>query len=257
MPTALITGATSGIGAEFAGQLAASGFDLVLVARDAERLDSTAAAIRQRCGVVIDVLAADLTTPEGLALVEGRLRADGAGGGPAVAIDYLVNNAGFGLRKSFEENAVDDEQRHLDLLVTAPMRLMHAALEQMLPRRTGTIVNVASVAGFTPRGSYGAAKAWVLSFTRWAHIYYGPLGVQVAAVAPGFVRTDFHRRMAVRTDTVPDFMWLDAADVVRIALRDVARGRGLSVPTLRYKVVVGLSKILPARVLAAGSLHPR
>ena len=256
MPTALITGATSGIGAEFASQLAAARYDLVLVARNAERLDATAAELRRVFGIRVEVLAADLETSTGRAVAEERAKASGEEAG-VPAIDYLVNNAGSGLRKSFELTDADDEQRHLDLLVTAPMRLMHAALEQMVARRTGTIVNIASVAGFTPRGSYGAAKAWVLSFSRWAHIYYAPLGVQVAAVAPGFVRTDFHRRMAVRTDTVPDFMWLDAAVLVRIALRDVARGRGLSVPTLRYKVVVGLSRVLPGRVLAAGSLHPR
>jgi uncharacterized protein len=135
------------------------------------------------------------------------------------------------------------------------MRLMHAALQQMLPRGSGVILNVASVAGFTPRGSYGAAKAWLLSFSRWANLHYRPRGITVTALAPGLVRTEFHQRMGVRTDTLPGFAWLDAERVVRIALRHAARGRAVSVPTLRYKLAVALARALPDRFSAAGTLH--
>jgi short-subunit dehydrogenase len=247
MTTALITGATAGIGAEFARQLAGRGYDLVLVARDATRLDERAIELRA-AGVDVEVLAADLTTPEGLGAVEHRL---------SRGIQYLVNNAGFGLVPPFDENDIDAEQNHLDLLVTAPMRLSHAALRAMLPRGSGTIVNIASVAGYTPRGTYGAAKAWVLSFSRWANIHYRPRGITVTAVAPGFVHTEFHERMNVDKSTVPSFLWLTADHLVRVALRDVDRGKAVSVPSLRYKFVVGLSKVLPARVVAKGALRGR
>ena len=248
---ALVTGATSGIGAEFARQLAAKGHDLVLVARTRNRLDGVAASLSAEYPVRVEVIAADLTVSEDLAAVEARVAARES------PIEVLVNNAGFGLLRPFDENPIGLEQQHLDLLVTVPMRLSHAALGQMVRRRSGTIINIASVAGFTPRGTYGAAKAWLISFSRWANIHYRGRGITVTAVAPGFVRTGFHERMDVRTDTVPAVLWLSADTVVRLALLDVARGRGVSIPTLRYKVIVGFSRLLPPRVVAAGALKRR
>ena len=251
-PIALITGATAGIGAEFARQLAAGGFDLVLVARDAARLEKRAAELRAEFGVTVEVLAADLVSRADLATVETRVGASGAR-----RVTMLVNNAGSGLPKPFDENPVDEEQRLLDLLVTAPMRLAHAALRQMLATGSGTIVTIASVAGFTPRGTYGASKAWMLSFSRWANLTYRRRGVAVTAVAPGFVHTEFHDRMQVSKDGVPEFLWLDATTLVRLALRDVGKGRAVSIPTLRYKFVVLLSGLLPKRIVAAGALRGR
>lgn len=250
-PLALVTGATAGIGAEFCRQLAARGHNLVLVARDAERLEERAAELRAAHGVAVEVLAADLQTAEGLDAVETRV-AD-----TAHPVTYLVNNAGYGLVTSFEQSSIDSELRHLNLLVTVPMRLTHAALAQMLPRKSGTIVNIASVAGFTPRGTYGAAKAWVLSFSRWGNIRYRPSGVTVTAIAPGFVHTEFHDRMGVSKDGIPGFLWLPVEKLVRLGLKDVDRGKGVSVPTFRYKVVVWLSSWLPARVVAGGALRGR
>jgi short-subunit dehydrogenase len=251
-PRALITGATAGIGAEFARQLAASGHDLVLVARDEARLQERATDLRAEYGVTVEVLAADLVNRADLAVVEDRLATSGVD-----RVTMLVNNAGFGLLKPFDENPVDDEQQLLDLLVTAPMRLAHAALSQMLRSDSGTIVNISSVAGFTPRGTYGASKAWILSFSRWANLSYRRRGIFVTAVAPGFVHTEFHDRMNVSKDGVPAFLWLDARTLVRLALRDVARGRAVSIPTLRYKIVVALAGLLPKRIVAAGALRGR
>lgn len=248
MTRALVTGSTAGIGAEFARQLAAKHHDLVLVARNADRLEKMADELRSRYSIAVEVMVADLQLPTGIAAVEARVESR------ENPVDVLVNNAGYGLRHPFDENVIDDERRLLDLLVTVPMRLSHAALRQMLPRRSGTIINIASVAGFVPRGTYGAAKAWLLSFSRWANIAYRARGVTVTAVAPGFVRTEFHERMAVRSDTVPAFLWLDVSTVVRIALRDVARGKAVSVPTLRYRIIVGLGRLLPLRLAAAGAL---
>jgi len=245
MTTALITGATAGIGAEFARQLAARGYDLVLVARNAERLSDSAGTF----SVGVETLPADLSTREGVDLVAERLeRGD---------IDWLVNNAGFGLVPPFDENELDAEQAHLDLLVTAPMRLAHAALRSMLPRRSGTIVNVSSVAAYTPRGTYGAAKSWVLSFSRWANIHYKSRGITVTAVAPGFVHTEFHERMNVDKGTVPAFMWLTADHLVRVALRDIDRGKAVSIPSFRYKFVVWLTTWMPAPIVARGALRGR
>lgn len=248
---ALITGATAGLGAEFATQLAQQHCSLVLVARDRDRLEATAAALADKYGVASEILVADLVSTEGMRAVEERLAA------AEHPVDILVNNAGFGLITAFHEGSIDDEQRHLDLLVAAPMRLTHAALGQMLPRRSGTIINVASVAGYTPRGTYGAAKAWVLSFSRWANIYYRGRGVTVTAVAPGFVRTEFHQRMEARIDNIPRGMWLTPERVVTGALAAAAKGKAVTVPSLRYKVVVWLTRWLPASIVAAGALRGR
>ena len=248
---ALITGATAGLGAEFARQLAANKFSLVLVARNADRLQSTANQLADEFGASVEVLPADLVTEAGIAAVTARL------GDTTRPVDLLVNNAGFGLVTTFHQSPIEDEVRHLDLLVGVPMRLTHAALGQMVPRRTGTIINVASVAGYTPRGTYGAAKAWVLSFSRWANIHYRRHGITVTAVAPGFVHTEFHQRMNARTDNVPRLLWLTPDRVVTDALRAAARGKAVTVPTLRYKLIVAMTRLLPARLVAAGALRGR
>ncbi|GAA3206602.1 SDR family oxidoreductase [Microbacterium terregens] len=251
--TALITGASSGLGAEFARQLAARGTDLVLVARDKDALHDLAATLGAQFGVTAEVLPADLVVEDQIDRVRRRLT------DPERPIDMLVNNAGFGLPLSFARNDIEDEVRHLDLLVEVPMRLTHAALGPMLERRSGRIVNVASVAGFLPRSTYGASKGWLISFSRWAHARYAGRGVTVTAVCPGFTHTGFHERMGLPPgeEGVPDWMWLDARVVVSEALRDVARGRAVSVPSLRYKALVALTRVLPARVLATAGERGR
>lgn len=243
MPTALITGASSGLGAEFARQLAARGADLVLVARDRRALVANATELRARFGVSVDVLVADLTSPRQLAAVERRF-ADRP-------IEILVNNAGFGLPLAFERNDIDDEVTHLRLHVEAAMRLMHAALGPMLARGHGRIVNIASMAAFMPRSTYGAAKGWLVSFSRWANVRYGPR-VSVTAVCPGFVHTNFHERLGLPPgeEGIPAALWLDASQVVREALRAVARGKAVCVPSVRYRLIAAVLRVLPASVAA-------
>ncbi|WP_067243587.1 SDR family NAD(P)-dependent oxidoreductase [Microbacterium resistens] len=245
MPTALITGASAGLGAEFARQLAARGSDLVLVARSRDDLDAVAAPLRERYGVVVEVLPADLSVPRELARVERRLANAGR------PVDLLVNNAGFGLPLQFADNDIADEVRHLRVHVEASMRLMHAALGVMRGRG-GRIVNVASVAGFISRSTYSACKGWLIGFSRWANAEYAEDRVSVTAVCPGFTHTSFHERMGLAPgqEGVPRAMWLDARDVVREGLRDAARGRAVSIPSLRYKAIVALARVLPASVTA-------
>ena len=236
---AMITGATVGIGLEFARQLAASHVDLILVARGQDRLDALAEELSRTHGIATEVLVADLADREQLGRVERRFAdADRP-------VDTLVNNAGFGLKRPFAANPVEQEQAHLDVLVVATMRLMHAALAAMLVRGDGRIVNVSSVAGFLPRGSYGAAKAYVTRLSRWAHTEYADQGVQVMALCPGFVRTEFHERMGVGRGSVPGPLLLDADRVVREALADLEAGRSLSVPTKRYKTLLALARVVP------------
>jgi short-subunit dehydrogenase len=243
MSTALVTGPTAGIGRAFAHQLAARGDDLVLVARDRARLESEAAQLRSTYGVTVEVLAADLTDRAELATVEARLADRDR------PVDLLVNNAGFGLKKRFLDNSVEEEQAMLDVLVTPVLRLSHAALGAMVERGRGGVINVSSVAAFLPRGTYAAAKAWVNSFSAWAAAEYRPRGVTVTCLCPGFVETEFHERMGVARGSAPGFLWLQADDLVRAALADHAKGRAWSVPSPQYKAVVAVSRLVPSGVL--------
>jgi short-subunit dehydrogenase len=238
--TALVTGATAGIGHEFASQLAARGHDLVLVARDVARLEETAGRLRSATGISVEVLPADLQDPAQLRRVEDRL-ADAAR-----PVSLLVNNAGFGLKGGFLGHAPEAEQAMLDVLVGAVLRLSHAALGAMVARGEGGVINVSSVAAYLPRGTYSAAKAWVNSFSIWAAREYAHRGVRVTAVCPGLVRTEFHQRMGVRRGGAPGFFWLEPERVVREALADFERRRAISIPTRRYRVVVRVARLVPS-----------
>jgi uncharacterized protein len=242
-PTALVTGPTAGIGTCFAHQLAAKGYDLVLVARDEERLSALAAEVEREYGVDTEVLVADLSDRAALARVEARL-AD-----PERPVDLLVNNAGFGHKRPFLDNTVEEEQQMLDVLVTAVLRLCHAALGPMVARGSGSIVNVSSVAGFLPRGTYSAAKAYVTSLSEWADLTYRDQGVRVMALCPGFTKTEFHERMDVSRDSAPSWLWLEADRLVADALTDLEKGRRVSVPSKRYKVLTGVARYTPSSVL--------
>jgi uncharacterized protein len=243
-PTALVTGATAGIGLSFAHQLAQRGHDLVLVARTEDRLQALARELEQTYGVGVEVLPADLADRTALARVEARL------GNSARPVDLLVNNAGFALKGRFVDNSIADEQQMLDVLVTAVLRLTHAALGPMLSRGSGAIVNVSSVAGFLPRGTYSAAKAYVTSLSEWADLSYRSRGVRTMALCPGFTRTDFRDRMQVSPTSVPPWMWLDVDRVVADALADLDRGRRISIPSKRYKVLATLARCTPSSLQA-------
>ncbi|GLZ12412.1 dehydrogenase [Actinomadura sp. NBRC 104425] len=244
MPTALITGATAGIGAAFARRLASDGFDLVLLARDAERLDRTARDLADRYAVRVEALPADLAADEGLAAAERRVR-DG--------VDLLVNNAGFGHGGLFLTVPLENELVMLRVHCEAVLRLTHAALPGMLERGRGGIINVSSTAAFLVRGTYGASKAWVVSFSKAVAADIaarGGHGVRVMALCPGFVRTEFHERAGMDVSRFPEAMWLDKDMVVDTALRDLRRGVHVSVPAARYKAVVGLSRLVPSSLVA-------
>jgi hypothetical protein len=252
MPTALVTGASAGLGAEFARQLAASGHDLVLVARDSARLDERRTELVEHFGVEVEALPADLTTDAGCSAVVDRLSDS------QHAIDVLVNNAGAGTYQPFGGVDIDREERQLDLNVRSVLRLSHAAVRTMTGRKSGRVINVSSVSAFVPRttnASYNASKAWVSWFSQGLAEQLRGTGVTVTVICPGFTRTEFHQRADADLSGLPERMWLSAEDVVREGLADAWRGVALSVPTRRYRRMV--ARALIARgVLAAARWVP-
>ena len=241
MPKALITGPTAGIGHAFASRCAEQGLDVVLVARDAQRLNDVATALRERYGIGTEVLPADLSDRADVDKVADRLtRGD---------VSILVSNAGFGLRSGFHEGDIDDEQRMLDVLVTATMRLTHAALPAMQRRGFGLVMNVSSIAGWTTGGTYAAAKSWVTVFSEGVAPAARAMGVRVIAVCPGFVRTEFHERAAMDVERIPKWLWLTPEQVVDRAFADAAAGRVISVAGNQYLVIAGLLQSVPRPVV--------
>jgi uncharacterized protein len=237
--TALVTGATAGIGNAFARALAARGADLVLVARDGARLDAVADELKASHGVAVEVLAADLADRSQLEQVAVRLR-DGTR-----PVDMLVNNAGFGLKQRFVGGDLGVEERALDVMARAVLVLSHAALPGIVSRGRGALVNVSSVAGFMPSGTYSAVKSWTTTFTMSLAGELAGTGVTATALCPGYVHTEFHGRANIRMGRLPEFVWLDADQLVTACLADVARGRSLSVPSVQYKLAVTAMRHLP------------
>lgn len=243
---AVVTGASSGIGAAFARRLAADSYDLVLVARDEARLREFAEELAAEHGGAVEALPADLATEDGQASVAGRLAESD--------IDLLVNNAGFTLNRAFLESSVEAEERLLRLNVHAVMRLTLAALPGMVDRRRGGIVNVSSVAAFTaamPGSTYSATKAWVNNFSESVAQSVRGYGVRVMALCPGYVRTAFHRRAGIDMSRTPSWLWLDADRVAGDALRALSRGKIIRVVDWRYRMIVAGIRVTPKRLQRA------
>jgi short-subunit dehydrogenase len=231
--------------------LAEQGHHIVLVARDRERLDAKATELENLYSISTEVITADLTDDAGVAAVVERLS------DVSRPVEILVNNAGFGLLRSFEENDIEEEKKHLKLLVETPMVLSHAALKGMLERRSGRIINVASVAAFLPRGTYSAAKGWLVAFSRWANLAYSPKGVAVTAVCPGLTHTEFHDRMEMDKSVAPRWMWLRPDRVVREGLAASERGKAVTVPSKRYRFMMAAARMLPGQLVTGPPRRPK
>ncbi|MGH3242840.1 MAG: SDR family NAD(P)-dependent oxidoreductase [Spirillospora sp.] len=241
--TALVTGASSGIGESFARLLAGRGTDLVIVARRAERLDDLARELVERYRVAVEVLAADLTDPLQRSEVEGRLSAD--------PVELLVNNAGHGAFGAFAETPLDVQVAQIELNVTAVVRLTHAVLPGMVERGRGGVLNVAAMSGFAPSpgsATFGATKSYVASFSESLHAEVAAKGVHVTALCPGFTRTD----EVVHDRPVPsNLLWLRRDDVARAGLDAVATGRALCIPGVQYKAAFPALRLVPRPLLRA------
>jgi short-subunit dehydrogenase len=292
MVVAFVTGGTSGIGAAFARQLAAEGYDLVLVARDSERLESTAETLRAT-GRTVETISADLSDRDAVARLAERLE------DPTRPIDLVVNNAGFGMHSTVLDPDVSQHDRAFEVMVRSVLVLSGAAARGMIARTpngatvgntnvsstnvgttnvsstdvgstdvgntnvgssdagnagpsgtaaatsTGTIINVSSTAGFITTGNYSAIKAWVTTFTEGLANELKGTGIQVTALCPGWVRTEFHERAGIGASSIPNLMWLDAEQLVAACLRDVKRGKMISIPTVRYRALIWMARHAP------------
>jgi short-subunit dehydrogenase len=252
MGEALITGASSGIGEAFARKLVARGYDLVLVARRRDRLEGLAHEVARAHGIRAEALAADLTRDADLARGEERIR-------DAPRLELLVNNAGFGTRGWFCHAELEPHDRMHRLHVLATVRLTHAALPGMIARGQGSIINVASVAGFvaTPGStSYVATKAWMIRFTEglFLELKTTRAPVRVQALCPGFTYWEFHDVAGMDRKLIPARWWMPAEKVVEASLRGLARGKLIVVPGWRYRLLVILLGLLPRAVLHAGAI---
>lgn len=247
MATALVTGGTSGIGATFARQLAAQGHDLVLVARDRTRLEEMAHELRNM-GREVEVLPADLATRSDVARVVARIEdADRP-------IDVLVNNAGFGMHSRSSDRDSAGHDRAFEVMIRAVRELSAAGARSMRARGRGRIINVGSTAGFiTMASGYSAVKVWVQVFSEGLANELHGSGVTVTVLCPGWVHTEFHDRAGISKGGIPNWMWLDAEPLVRTALRHSERGKVVSIPSVRYAVLMWIVRHLPRSTVRAVS----
>lgn len=242
--TAVVTGASSGIGEQCSRVLAAAGVDLVVVARDIPRLNALAEELTAAHGVQVEVLGADLSAPVSRAALERRLRDT-----DAAPIDLLVNNAGFGTGGRFDELPVSREDQQIQLNVVALMRLTSAAATEMVSRGRGNIVNVSSIAGLQPTpgsATYGATKAFVSSFSASVHDDLRGTGVAVTEVVVGLTRTSFHDRSDVSApEKLPDAAWLSAEQVASAALAAAWSDKARCVPGSNYRALLAARSLVP------------
>jgi uncharacterized protein len=247
MATALITGGTSGIGAAFASALAARGDDLVLVARDADRLSETATELKERYAISVETIIGDLAVRDDVLRIAERLTSIDQ------PIDMLISNAGFGIRAKLTDPDTTPHEHAIDVMIRAVLMLGAAAGRTMRQRGSGTIINVSSTAGFVTMGNYSAIKAWVTTYTEALANELHGTGVNVTALCPGWVPTEFHERARINVGSIPDLLWLDADRVVVDCLQDAAAGKVISIPSKRYKVMIAIVERLPHRALRAVS----
>ena len=244
----LITGASAGIGAEFARQYAALGWDLVLTARRENRLQELAQEIRTKSNVDVTVIAEDLGDPAAPARLVAALE------GRGLAVDALVNNAGYGLPGTFFSTTWEDQSAFLQVLYTAPIELTHHLLPGMAARKYGRIINVASLAGYAAGSAghtlYASVKAGLIKFSESLNAECEALGhtdIHCTALCPGFTWSEFHDVNGTReaTNQMPKWMWMDAAPVVTAGIEAVNRGQPVVVPGLANKALATLTRVLP------------
>ena len=258
MASALITGGTSGIGHAFAVEFASRGTDLVLVARDADRLDKVAAELRETHGIEVETISADLSVRDDVMRVADRIE------DPARPVDWLINNAGFGLHSTvLDRSEIDIQAKAFDVMCLAVLILGGAAVRAMRARVSGRIVNVASTSAAIYTGNYSAVKAWARTYSTALQLELRGTGVTVTGLLPGWVRTEFHDRAGINASKLPGFVWIEADKLVRACLADAEKGRIESIPDVKWKVAMfigdhgprGLARLVSRMLTASRKKH--
>ncbi|MCB1192365.1 MAG: SDR family oxidoreductase [Leptospiraceae bacterium] len=241
---AYITGASSGIGAAFAKKLAKD-HDIVIIARDTERLNQLAEDIKKNSDSKVDIIEADLTKSTDLKKIVKMVTTD-------KNLSLLVNNAGYGTTGKFVDLKIDQEINQINLNIVALVRLTHAALTNFKSKIGGAIINVASIAGFLPapyNATYAATKSFVRSFTEAIHKEYKDSGIVLQTLCPGFTKTEFQTRANFDESKIPGFLWMDAADVVKESLEALEREQSICIPGLANKSLTTLLDVLPKNLV--------
>lgn len=247
MTTALITGGTSGIGAAFARHLADRGTDLILVARNPERLQEHADQLHRQYGVWVEIFPADLADRADVTRVQERLE------DPDRPVDLLVNNAGFGLHSNLLSTDTAEDERGFDVMIRAMYLLGGAAARAMTARGHGTIINTSSSSGYITMGNYSAIKSWTTTWSESLATQLRGTGVTVTTLCPGWVRTEFHDRAGINKGSIPSWAWVDVDDVARDGLAAADRGRVISVATVPWKIATALAQVAPRGLVRAVS----
>jgi uncharacterized protein len=245
--TALITGASAGIGRAFAEELARNGYDLVLVARRRERLEQIGAGLRAAYGITATVIAADLSDPHAPEAIHEQLQQ------AHIPVDMLVNNAGYALSSNFSEESWNTHDMFLNVMVTSVVRLCHLFIPGMKARGGGQIINIASFVAYmagTAGDLYVGAKSFMVKFSHALYLELAGSGIQVTAVCPGFTRSEFHDVMGVREDInkLPGIFWMDAAAVARLGCAAAMKGRPVCIPGLVNKVLALFMRVTPEAI---------
>lgn len=244
--TALITGATSGIGREFAYNFARLGYDLVIIGRRKNEISIVASHLRNKYHVRVDVIIADLSVRKDmnrlLKFVDNRK-----------SIEVLVNNAGYGLSEKFAEDQINNQLKMLKVHVTAPLLLIHRVLPQMIRQGKGSIINVTSLAAYAPCSDntmYTSTKSFLTNFTESLFLDLNQYGIRVQCLCPGFACTDFHNKLIPKKKLVNNHFinWMEPSDVVRYSLHCLETGKIICIPGMTNRMIVGLISMLPRRI---------
>jgi short-subunit dehydrogenase len=238
----LITGGTSGIGAAYARNFAARGYDLVLVARDAARLRETATELTSTFGIEVETISADLAVRADVDHVAARLETG------ARPIDVFINNAGFGMRSRLVDADTSEHERAIDVMIKAVLLLGGAAGRGMTVRGHGRIANTGSMSAWISQGNYSAIKAWVTAYSEALGVQLAGTGVTVTNISPGWVRTEFHDRAGIR-NSIPSWVWVDADTMARLSIDDILKGKAQSVPTVKWKLATFFVRHAPRSVI--------
>ncbi|MEI6857031.1 SDR family oxidoreductase [Psychrilyobacter sp.] len=246
MKNALITGATSGIGASFARKLGKEGYNLYITGRRIEIIEKLAYNIRKKYHVKVIVLLADFTIPQEVDNLLKKIE--------TVPFDFLINNVGFGHEKKFFDDSYEKQYEMIETHINSFCKITHLVSGGMRKNKHGNIINVSSLAGFAPTSFnhlYSSTKSFITTFTESLHLELSPLGIRVQALCPGFTRSDFHKSLNIREETFKNkglVRWMDPDRVTELSLRSLNKKGGLYIPGLSNKILYTMVKILPRKL---------